>query len=258
MATEAPCNGADGCLGCTASQFTAFNQTLGFDQTYLICSGQYDLADVIGRLTTAEGSIQGVQEGLNTTYLVLSAALVFIMHGGFAMVRSLHHRNHRADPIRKEPQLLTPVDVFSSAALRRCYQVSSSERHQEPALTLSLARESNIENNRPFIPQVQKYHEHSSADYSGCSCVRHRLLSVRVNRAGRVIFHTIFHSLLFLSAGMLLLMAVMLRYPTPLSLNRLMVRNHPSIHGMTNMTTCARAPIFLSIIAHLNFDECPS
>ena len=50
--------------------------------TYL----QGNLTSLSDSLTSTNGSLGGVTEGLNTVYLVLSAALVFIMHGGFAMV----------------------------------------------------------------------------------------------------------------------------------------------------------------------------
>ena len=82
-----------GCGNCSPTQLaavTAANFTQA--QVVFLCTNLLTqtvnttvLANTISGVT---GSIQGLTEGLNCTYLFLCAALVFVMHGGFAMVSS--------------------------------------------------------------------------------------------------------------------------------------------------------------------------
>ena len=71
------------CYGCTSEQWTGLTASLDDAAATIVCSA-------FQTITTSEsdlaGSVQGLAAGLNCLYLVLCAALVFIMHGGFAMV----------------------------------------------------------------------------------------------------------------------------------------------------------------------------
>lgn len=94
------CN-ATGCGICTGDQFTAMsaNNTFSDQQISLLCAGTNSLlggtynASLLGSenyvTTNIVPQIQALNEGLNCTYLFLCAALVFVMHGGFAMVSSV-------------------------------------------------------------------------------------------------------------------------------------------------------------------------
>ena len=92
------------CLGCSVDLFNALNTTLGLDQIQVFCNDlmvkdvtiavlessvltlQSNVTTLSEGLASTNGNLGGVTEGLNTVYLVLSSALVFIMHGVFAMV----------------------------------------------------------------------------------------------------------------------------------------------------------------------------
>jgi hypothetical protein len=77
------------CYGCTTEQWDSLTATLSDAAATTVCSAVQSIATAESDIT---GAIQGLAAGLNCLYLVLCAALVFIMHGGFAMVsqRVLH------------------------------------------------------------------------------------------------------------------------------------------------------------------------
>ena len=105
---------------------------------------------MLSGITAAQSSIQGLTEGLNCTYIFLCAALVFVMHAGFAMVSELEH-----------------CCALVSARARYAYHVCSLPR----AVAL---RRSNSQ---------QEHHEHLAPDNPGCGRQCHRFLHLRVSRA---------------------------------------------------------------------------
>jgi Amt family ammonium transporter len=69
--------------GCTQEEFDALAQAFG-DNAALATS----LCAKLGEAATVAASLAETNEGLNTQFLLFAGALVFIMHGGFAMVSS--------------------------------------------------------------------------------------------------------------------------------------------------------------------------
>ena len=101
MATFSDFCNATACGICTGDQYTAMSVASFTEaQISIMCTGANSLlgSTYNNSLTSAEANaqnyisanivpqIQGLTEGLNCTYLFLCAALVFVMHGGFAMV----------------------------------------------------------------------------------------------------------------------------------------------------------------------------
>ena len=77
----------DGYGGCTGDMYSALLAQFSANQTTTLCDAMGSAtADF---LTASSDPIVGLNEGLNCLYLVLCAALVFVMHAGFAMVRRL-------------------------------------------------------------------------------------------------------------------------------------------------------------------------
>ncbi len=73
----------DGIDGCTGEMFSSMLAAFNENQALAMCKM---LADT-GFITASSDAIFGLTEGLNCLYTVLCAALVFVMHAGFAMVR---------------------------------------------------------------------------------------------------------------------------------------------------------------------------
>ena len=99
MATFTDFCNATACGICTGDQYTAMSAASFSDaQINIMCTGANSLlgSTYNNSMTNAQNyisanivpQIQGLNEGLNCTYLFLCAALVFVMHGGFAMVRA--------------------------------------------------------------------------------------------------------------------------------------------------------------------------
>lgn len=81
-----------GCGNCSPGQLTSIQGLFTQAQTIFLCTNL--LTNTVNTtyfqsaVDKVGGSITGVTEGLNCIYLVMCTALVFIMHAGFAMVRS--------------------------------------------------------------------------------------------------------------------------------------------------------------------------
>src|SRR4051794_24764496 len=71
------------CYGCTSEQWAGLIAKLDDAAATIVCS---TFGTVASSQDDVSGSIAGLTAGLNCLYLVMCAALVFIMHGGFAMV----------------------------------------------------------------------------------------------------------------------------------------------------------------------------
>ncbi len=86
-------SGATACGLCAGSQVAALAATFSSAQVSTLCTNLISqtapmttVNTLSGTVTAIAGSVGGLTEGLNCTYLFLTAALVFVMHGGFAMV----------------------------------------------------------------------------------------------------------------------------------------------------------------------------
>jgi hypothetical protein len=75
---------------CTTQELNSLQTLFGGNLTAAenFCSRLAPLADQSGALPTYDDQLLGVVEGLNTFFLTINGALVFIMHAGFAMVRA--------------------------------------------------------------------------------------------------------------------------------------------------------------------------
>ncbi len=87
---------ADYCGSCTGAQVAQMQAMFSSDQIDFLCTNLLSQtvnsttgAAMLSGITSAQSTIQGLTEGLNCTYIFLCAALVFVMHAGFAMVREL-------------------------------------------------------------------------------------------------------------------------------------------------------------------------
>ncbi len=72
----------DGFEGCSGDMYASMIAQFSVAQTQTLCAA----LSADGFMTNSGDDYLGLKEGLNCLYLVLCAALVFIMHAGFAMV----------------------------------------------------------------------------------------------------------------------------------------------------------------------------
>jgi hypothetical protein len=75
---------------CSLSQVQSLVTSFDIGQVELLCQNLLSQTATASVVANLETSVTGLTEGLNVTYLFLTAALVFVMHGGFAMVRYLN------------------------------------------------------------------------------------------------------------------------------------------------------------------------
>jgi len=80
-----------GCGNCSPDQLSAIQGLFTDAQTVFLCTNlltqTVNTSTLESTIAPIATNIQGLNEGLNCTYLILSMALVFVMHAGFAMVR---------------------------------------------------------------------------------------------------------------------------------------------------------------------------
>lgn len=93
---SALCTAGVDCGSCTGAQVSQMMGTFSSSQIDFLCTNLLSqtvnastAASMMSGITAAQSTIQGLTEGLNCTYIFLCAALVFVMHAGFAMVREL-------------------------------------------------------------------------------------------------------------------------------------------------------------------------
>ena len=151
------CSASADCGSCTMAQVAQMQAMFSSSQVDFLCTSLLSQTvnsstgtAMLSGITAAQSSIQGLTEGLNCTYIFLCAALVFVMHAGFAMVSELEH-----------------CCALVSARARYAYHVCSLPR----AVAL---RRSNSQ---------QEHHEHLAPDNPGCGRQCHRILHLRVSKA---------------------------------------------------------------------------
>jgi hypothetical protein len=113
---------ADPVGGCTGDEFTALVAAF---------SNNADLAtSLCGKLGSA--NLVDVTEGLNTQFLLFAGALVFIMHGGFAMVSDGGDPASARAIAPPRPRGRPRPTPAPPAALRRRDQVQEHDEHPAP------------------------------------------------------------------------------------------------------------------------------